>query len=247
MDLSQPDNLWTELESIINSVKYIIESNITMDEVNQKREQRLELIKKNCSNTQFIDPLPIPIVIVGNKNDLFENSGENFLRVKKISRTLEITLNLLLDPAIKKNTAIRLRAIAHSVGAALLYHSNRSAELTQALRHTLNHFAFKSPEVPIRKTVKDHNYPLMIWFGADNWDDIGTTQHRFIADPDISKRPLSNDDLPPDPALNKAFAEPIIDEWRARKLEELKQKITTDDDFIGIDFTSLNVPSVPSI
>lgn len=137
---------------------------------------------------------------------------------------------MILDPEIKKHVCRCLRSISHTVGAALLFYSTRNAGLSKIVRDACNHFAFGSPAQPIRQTVTDYNGPISIWFGKDSWKQIGVT-------PTNSERigialgthipQLDNgsdgDDLSAlsDPAQDAGFREPVIDELRFQKYEEL--------------------------
>lgn len=132
-----------------------------------------------------------------------------------------------IDPEIKKHVCRCLRSVAHTIGASLLYYSSNMSQLSKILRDSLNHCGFGSPSNPFRKTSTDYNGPLIVWHGQDSWKDIGVTPSNserigINYSTHIPQKGVESNDISlDDPAKDNAFKEPVIDELRAQKDEEL--------------------------
>lgn len=123
--------------------------------------------------------------------------------------------------------------MSHSIGAAMLYYSSKNSTLLKTVRDTFNHFGFGSPLQPFRGTITDYNSPLAIWFGQDSWreigisptnsEHIGLTLNSHIPQNRNDQADVINAEEEDDPAHDPGFREPVIDELRAQKDEELQK------------------------
>jgi dynein light intermediate chain 2 len=108
-------------------------------------KKRSERIWRGHEDAQQIDLLPIPVVVIANKYDVFLN--EETEKLKWMSRVL--------------------RYFAHKNGASLLYISSRDTRATTALRATLNHLIFGLPGKKMNQTEYTGN--ILITAGADSF------------------------------------------------------------------------------
>src|SRR5438067_1405647 len=76
------------------------------------------------------------------------------------------------DSEKKKQICRFLRLTAHINGAALLFTTIKSETLINKIRLTLGHLAFGATP-PIFAAALDHNKPLLVPFGGDNFELIG--------------------------------------------------------------------------
>lgn len=95
----------------------------------------------------------------------------------------------------------------------------------KVLRDALNSMAFNTVSKPIRTTNTDYMEPVIIPCGQDSWEkigkpssfmEIGSSFHMSLNIEPKKKKPL-----PKDPTKEGDFREPVIDEVRAQKDEEL--------------------------
>ncbi|KAH8409898.1 hypothetical protein KR009_000344 [Drosophila setifemur] len=211
LDLSQPQRFWADLECAYKGLRDTAQElmkNLT-PELREVLEQRcLERVgQQNSEDLANLEPLPFPVVIVGGKYDIFAGS----------------------DPAIRKHTCRCLRSMAHLIGGALLFYSQRMPKLAKVLRDTISHLGFGSPLHPFRSHVTDFNEPLCIWFGTDSWAKIGDTGAQSMErigatfGADVPQLQLEKHSLQEttNPAKDPGFKESLIDEMRAQKNEDL--------------------------
>ncbi|KAH8327810.1 hypothetical protein KR067_000546 [Drosophila pandora] len=211
LDLSQPQRFWTDLECAYKGLKDTAQQMMESlspelrEIVEQRTLERLGQQSKEDLGNQ--EPLPFPVVIVGGKYDVFAG----------------------LDPAVKKHTCRCLRSMAHLIGGALLFYSQRMPKLAKVLKDTICHLGFGSPAQPFRSYTTDFNEPLSIWFGTDSWSKIGDTGAQSVErigaafgvevpQLQLEKRKIQETT---DPAKDPGFKESLIDEMRAQKNEEL--------------------------
>ncbi|XP_055372816.1 cytoplasmic dynein 2 light intermediate chain 1 [Condylostylus longicornis] len=204
LDLSQTNRIWTDLSSALQGLRSAYNRLANGSEVIQHREQSEERVKKTHPDLGTMDLFWFPLVIIGGKYDIFQN----------------------FDPEIKKHVCRCLRSISHSLGAALVFYSNEIPKLSKTVRDTISHLGFGSPTNPFRSHSYDYNEPLMIWFGQDSWDKIGTTPGNFETiginfETHIPQVQPTKSILPDDPTFDPGFKETAIDEMRAQKDEEL--------------------------
>uniref|UniRef100_A0A182R7R5 Cytoplasmic dynein 2 light intermediate chain 1 n=1 Tax=Anopheles funestus TaxID=62324 RepID=A0A182R7R5_ANOFN len=205
LDLSQPDRLWTDLESVLNGLRQATGKHAAPGQIEEMKSLTAQRIGKEHPDLSTLELFPFPIVIVGGKYDVYQN----------------------LDSEVRKHVCRCLRSIAHTLGAALVYYSSKNSSLSKLARDTMNHLGFGSPSNPFRAAAFDHSSPLTIPFGADSWSRIGVTPsnserigHSFSTQ--IPHLPLANSAIvPDDPAKDAGFKEVTIDELRSQKNEEL--------------------------
>jgi dynein light intermediate chain 2 len=165
---------------------------------------------------EMMDPLLIPLVILGTKYDLFQD----------------------YDPEMRKVICRTLRFIAHRSGAHLLFFTTKQETLLGKMRSMVSHLIFATP---LSKTCQtDHSKPLLITAGQDSFQQIGSPplaegdigrvmaktptdlwKHAFTA-----KFPQQNSADPSmvaDPAKDRQFAEPAVDAMRQQKDQELER------------------------
>ena len=205
LDLSQPDRLWTDLESVLNGLKQATAKHAVAGQLEEMKELTAQRIGKEHPDLSTLELFPFPIVIVGGKYDIYQNQ----------------------DSEIRKHVCRCLRSIAHTLGAALVYYSAKNSSLSKLVRDTMNHLGFGSPSNPFRAASFDHSSPLAIPFGADSWARIGVTPSNserigLSFSTQIPQLPIGNGGiLPDDPAKDAGFKEASIDELRSQKDEEL--------------------------
>nr|AAY54788.1 IP11519p [Drosophila melanogaster] len=210
LDLSQPQRFWTDLECAYKGLRDTAQQMMekVTPELREILEQRtVERVGQQNKDSEKLDPLPFPVIIVGGKYDVF--SG--------------------FDPIIRKHTCRCLRSMAHLIGGALLFYSQKMPKLAKVLRDTICHLGFGSPAHPFRSHVVDFNEPLCIWFGTDSWSKIGDTGAQSVErigatfGMEVPQLQLEKQKLKEttDPAKDPGFKELVIDEIRSQKNEEL--------------------------
>lgn len=211
LDLSKPDRLWSDLERALNGLKQSLAENENIALLNSNSVNR---VGADHADVNTLTLLPVPVLIVGGKYDKFQD----------------------MDPEIKKHVCRCLRSIAHTIGAALLFVSNRDAAQMKILRDAFNHFGFGSPALPVRRTTTDYNGLISVWFGCDSWTQIGVLpSNSERIEMAFSKHipQTRRDDVGSDggfeqlvnPAKDPGFREASIDELRSQKDEELMRLI----------------------
>lgn len=207
LDLSQPDNLWTDLEIALHGLKQAFQS-IKIDDMELLTQQTKDRVGTGHSDLKTLELFSFPIILVGGKYDIFQD----------------------LDPEIKKHICRCLRSISHAIGSSLIFYSSKNSVLSKTMRDVLNHFGFGSPANPFRSTITDYNEPLIIPFGGDSWEKIGVvpTNSERIGIAYSTQIPQINTSLPDilnDPAKDSGFFETVIDELRTQKDQELLRLI----------------------
>ncbi|XP_068140936.1 LOW QUALITY PROTEIN: cytoplasmic dynein 2 light intermediate chain 1 [Drosophila tropicalis] len=211
LDLSQPQRVWTDLECAYKGLRET--ANHMLEQASPALKETLEqrslerIGQQHQGDLVTLDLLPFPVVIVGGKYDIFMD----------------------LDPALKKHICRCLRSMAHLIGGAVLFYSQKIPKLAKVLRDTISHLGFGSPAHPFRAHVTDYNEALSIWFGTDSWSKISDTGalsiERIGASLGVEVPQLQlekqQQQLPQDPAKDAGFRESVIDEMRAQKDEEL--------------------------
>ncbi|CAB4061193.1 DYNC2LI [Lepeophtheirus salmonis] len=184
-----------------------------MDYASIKNLNTNEELKEHPDRSK-IDPLPIPLVIIGGKYDEFQN----------------------FEPEQKKVICRALRYLAHHYGASLQFYSSRDPGLVKRGHDLLSHLAFETDHW--KGLSQDYNKPLFIPCGSDSLSQIAGTnsngEREFLGSftMDVWKQHYTTyfpqniserGDLPPNPANDSNFRETIIDQIRARKDQELER------------------------
>ena len=154
LDLSHPHKVLDSLLFWVQKLRERVDA--CLAEIRQrdpKAATKLELKQMKQWQThedkKAITPFPLPLVIIANKYDLFQN--EESERKKWMARTL--------------------RYFAHRYGATLMYCSQNDQRLTNPYRSVLTHFIFGGP---IRKFEQiDHSQPIVMSARADTLQSIG--------------------------------------------------------------------------
>ncbi|XP_043931007.1 cytoplasmic dynein 2 light intermediate chain 1 isoform X2 [Protopterus annectens] len=220
LDLSKPHDLWMTMEKLLQADR--IQVNKVLTELgktdsagaNELKRQIWKTVSKDHPDHELIDPFPIPLVIIGNKYDIFQD----------------------FDSEQRKVICKTLRCVAHYYGASLVFTSYKAEALVLKMRNLINHLAFGTER---NKAVSvDYNKPLYIPAGLDSFNQIGS-----LSDTDIGKlrtqkltevwkimfervfpaKSTSGMKDIKDPAKDPQYAEPEVDAMRAQKDQELEQ------------------------
>ena len=111
---------------------------------------RIRSVWEKHDDKSKVKPLPVSVVIVGSKFDIFANQYES---VKK------------------KQVCLALRYIAHANGCDLVFASIKEKLPSTLFKAMLSRYL--SPEVPLLKMERDHNQALNIYAGSDGFASIG--------------------------------------------------------------------------
>lgn len=202
LDLSQPKDLWTTIESAITQLRDVIQS-LAKDNYSAIMEVAALRLGEKYNDLSTLDVFPIPILIIGSKYDLFQN----------------------FEPEVKKQICRCLRSVAHLIGSSLIFYSMQMTTQNKILRDALNSMGFNSVSKPIRVTNTDYMEPIIIPCGQDSWEKIGRSSSFMEIGMTFTKslniEPRAKRQLPKDPTKEADFREPVIDEIRAQKDEEL--------------------------
>ncbi|CAF1602955.1 unnamed protein product [Rotaria sp. Silwood1] len=226
LDLSQPQELWHTYqilyEAIAKRVKYCISEAAKQNP--HIKDKLKEAILKRLGNAVRLDkgeiePLRIPLLIIGSKYDQFQT----------------------LEPDEKKSIIKTLRFLTYYHGATLMSYSEKQESVH--LRAIINHFLFdtalsnKQPQI-------DYQKPLYVKSGSETPEQIGpppipeyelgdVRENSPIAlwraayckrfPQEVEKRdPSSTQDYGRDPQ----YADASIDAMREQKMAELQRYLT---------------------
>lgn len=227
LNLSEPAELLTDLENALQGLKQSISNNYSENEVRQFRDKMLEQgTFKEHPDINTLEIMPCQIVLVGGLYDKFEN----------------------LDPEVKKHVVRFLRSVNHTLGASLVFYSTKVPSLSKTVRDVMNNLSFGSPQNPIRAHKTDYNEPILISQFSDSWEKIGvmpSNSEKFgIAFSSQIQQNKSNESRESsDPAKDPNFREPVIDDLRAMKDEELFRLIRNTE--MKVKFDSFNLTNSP--
>lgn len=224
IDLSKPKELWGTLTGVIKGIRDRVDR-VLSDLIAKDSRLPAYLRKKawgrigeDHPDKDLLDPLPIPLVILGSKYDLFQD----------------------FDSEHRKIICKTLRFVAHINGGSLHFISDKDEALLAKTKGLMNGLAFKS-STSTRGICLDHNKPLIVAAGADSLQQIGAPP---MTDGKLSARdpnPLElwheafDQFFPPDsaagsgsaegedPSKNPEFHEGPVDEMRAQKDELLER------------------------
>ncbi|CAF2015439.1 unnamed protein product [Rotaria magnacalcarata] len=156
LDLSQPQELWNTYQilydTIAKRVKYCI-SEAAKQNPNIKEKLKESILKRLGSTIRpekhDIEPLRIPLLIIGSKYDLFQT----------------------LEPDAKKSIIKTLRFLTYYHGATLMSCSEKQESVVH-LKSMMNHFLFDT-ELPNKQPQIDYQKPLYVKSGSETPDQIG--------------------------------------------------------------------------
>lgn len=227
LNLSEPSDLLTDLECALQGLKQSISNNYSDSEVRQFKEKILdEGSFKEHVDINTLEVMPCKIVVIGGMYDKFEN----------------------LDPEVKKHVVRFLRSVSHTLGAALVFYSTKVPSLAKTVRDIMNNLSFGSPQNPIRAHKIDYNEPILISHFSDSWEKIGVLPSNseriaitFSSQIQQSKLKENKEDV--DPTKDPNFREPVIDDLRTMKDEELFRLIKNSE--MKVKFDSFNLTTSP--
>ncbi|XP_050406960.2 cytoplasmic dynein 2 light intermediate chain 1 [Patella vulgata] len=220
LDLSAPNEMWFTLETLMTAARARIDSCISeMKADDSKIREKLhkkawERVGEDHPDKNMLDPMLIPLVIIGTKFDVFQD----------------------MDSEKRKVITKTLRFVSHVYGASLQFFSIKQEQLISKTRGLISHHLF---ETTASKTLQtDYNKPLQVPAGLDSLQQIGNPP---LSEQDIgrvhAKNPMelwkvaftgffpqentNNPGTVKDPAKDAQFAEPSIDKLRMQKDGEL--------------------------
>jgi len=218
LDLSKPQCLIQNAEVLLEGVKQRVDSVIKQ---NSRTHPKLlnDLMSaawsrvggKDKAENGAIQPFPVPLVVVGSKYDSYQN----------------------MESDDRKMVARFIRMFAFTHGAAVIFSSSKIENTMKGLRHVINALAFDGKLN--QKPVIDSKSPLYVPFGSDSLQSIVGSSDRSSSARNLlemwktkysSRFPAKSDDpkklSSDDPAKDKQFAEPKIDDLRLQKERELE-------------------------
>ncbi|KAL8611152.1 hypothetical protein ACOMHN_064442 [Nucella lapillus] len=221
LDLSQPQELWYTLETLLQSARARVETVVNeMKTSDPDLKDKLlkaawERVGEEHPDKSMMDPFLIPLVIVCSKYDLFQD----------------------FDSEKRKVICKTLRFVSHIYGASLQFFSVKQEQLVSRMRALISHHLFGT--TPSKSMQTEPNKPLFVPAGLDSIQQIGSPP---ISDKDIgrvqAKTPfdlwkvaftshfpqekLSDPSMVEDPAKDPQFKEHTIDTLRLQKDEELE-------------------------
>jgi dynein light intermediate chain 2 len=99
-----------------------------------------------------LSPLPIPVMVLGAKYDVFQN----------------------LDPAVRRPVVSALRFVSHLHGASFFAVSGKLRQTMSCFRAWMNHFVFRLEPKGVAKTkVVEGEAPPLVPPGSDTFESIG--------------------------------------------------------------------------
>ncbi|CAM9469936.1 unnamed protein product [Ectocarpus sp. 12 AP-2014] len=169
VDLSRPSSVIPHLLQWTDQIKACVK--VCVRELGKRDPTFGETLKRKTyaklgrdhPDLRAVRPCPVPLVIVGNKYDVFKNQ----------------------ESARKRILAQALRFVAHINGASLLFCSSREKKLKDILRLTLNTHLFRAGSRKSRETNPER--PLVVAAGCDSLDSIlkntppGTRRDDFLS------------------------------------------------------------------
>ncbi|XP_070697416.1 cytoplasmic dynein 2 light intermediate chain 1-like [Pempheris klunzingeri] len=226
LDLSKPNAMWATMEKLLQATQAHLEKVSSQTQQAQKakpgaKQQALvhsaaRVLPKDYPDRELISPFPVPLLIIGSKYDIFQESDSD--KKKVVSKTL--------------------RFIAHYYAASLIFTSIKSENLMSKTKNLFSHLAFGLDR---GKTVScDSTKPLVIPAGSDSFSQIGsppttdvdiTSLHaknpkdlwKKIYERVFPQENTSEQRELKDPAKDPQYSEPQIDAMRAQKDQELDQ------------------------
>lgn len=216
VNLAKPEELWYTLETCMDALEaYLKRALKTPEGVENKLEEKLQQLLKDRSDPEHPDinamkPFPLPLLITGGYYDGFQN----------------------MDSEKKKIVCRALRYFAHFHGASLQFYSATDSGLVKKARDVLSHHAFGSEAG--KGVSQDYNKPLIVPAWSDSFASISGQsgdsggeknlemwKHQFTTH--FPQSITEATALPEDPAKDPNFREPLIDQLRAQKDEDLER------------------------
>lgn len=227
LNLSEPGELSTDLESALQGLKQSISNNYSDGEIRQFKDKIVECnSSSDHPDINTLEIMPCTTIVVGGMYDKFEN----------------------LDPEVKKHVVRFLRSVSHTLGAALVFYSTKVASLSKTVRDIINNLSFGSPQNPIRSHKTDYNEPILISSFSDSWEKIGVMPSNseritITFSSQIQQSRSKENKETTDPAKDPNFREAVIDDLRAMKDEELFRLVKNSE--MKVKFDSFNLTNSP--
>uniref|UniRef100_A0A158Q743 Cytoplasmic dynein 2 light intermediate chain 1 n=1 Tax=Elaeophora elaphi TaxID=1147741 RepID=A0A158Q743_9BILA len=220
IDLTAPYDMWNTFYTLLDKARIIVDN--AMRQFLKKSSDSYEAfmidrktIFKEHKDAKYIDPFPIPLILLGAKYDEFQN----------------------FEPQQRKNICKFLRFMAHANGATLAMSSTKMESLVTKARILISSVVFGTTAP---KTIcTDHNKPLSVPRGADSLMDIGApplintslslvgaTNPRDIwreAFLELFPPKEKHNEVEGNPAEDMQHKEPEIDELIEQRTRELEQ------------------------
>ncbi|CAM9966207.1 unnamed protein product [Scytosiphon promiscuus] len=169
VDLSKPSSVIPYLLHWTDQIKACVK--VCVRDLAKRDSSFAEALKKKTyaklgrdhPDLRAVRPCPVPLVIIGNKYDIFKNN----------------------ESARKRTLAQALRFVAHINGASLLFCSSKEKRLKEVFRQTLNSHLFRSNSR--KSTETNPERPLAVTAGSDSLDAIlkatpaGTRREDFVS------------------------------------------------------------------
>ncbi|VBB34042.1 unnamed protein product [Acanthocheilonema viteae] len=220
IDLTAPYDMWSTFYTLLDSARGIVDNAIQQFVKKSSDSDEAFMVDrkaafKNHKDAEYIDPFPIPLILLGAKYDEFQD----------------------YEPEQRKNICKFLRFLAHTNGATLAMFSSKMEKLVTKIRILLSSVVFGATAP---KTIcTDYNQPLSVPCGADSLVDIGAPplinsslsligamnprdiwhEAYFELFPAREKHNEREDD----PAEDMQHREPEIDELIEQRTRELEQ------------------------
>ncbi|XP_021923284.1 cytoplasmic dynein 2 light intermediate chain 1 isoform X2 [Zootermopsis nevadensis] len=223
LDLAVPQQLWFTLETLIQNLHAALRKQASAlsgkdagQFIQKLQEEAWKRVGRENEDKEYMDPFPVPLVILGGKYDIFQD----------------------FDSEKKKVVCRCLRYVAHTLGATLQFYSLKDSGLVKKAKDLLNHHGFGAP--PGKSISQDYNKPLLIPAGSDSNQQIGglgatrtgtiskgpgaaIDRWKHIFTTHFPQETSEKSVMPEDPAKDLNFQEPIIDSLRAQKDDELER------------------------
>ncbi|KAF4517361.1 hypothetical protein B566_EDAN014162 [Ephemera danica] len=214
LDLSRPQHLWGVLEAVTSIVRKLTTKLAEMEPQPHKlMEQAWERVGEAHKGEEYIDPFPIPLVIIGTKYDIFQN----------------------LETEKKKVVCRCLRYAALSLGASLYFSNVKDSGVSKRIKDVLTHHAFGTAAP--KSICQDVSKPLSIPCGVESLQLIGgpgatstfkshsaaMERWKLTYTALYPQEDTETAEFPDDPGKDPNYAEPEIDKLRAQKEEELEK------------------------
>uniref|UniRef100_A0A8D3DM90 Cytoplasmic dynein 2 light intermediate chain 1 n=1 Tax=Scophthalmus maximus TaxID=52904 RepID=A0A8D3DM90_SCOMX len=175
LDLSKPNVLWGTMEKLLQAAQAQLEKVSSQSQQAEKVKAQAKHqvsapsaargLPKDYPDRELISPFPVPLLIIGNKYDIFQEFDSE--KRKVVSKTL--------------------RFVSHYYGASLIFTSIKSESLISRAKSFFSHLAFGLER---GKTVSfDSSKPLIIPAGSDSFSQIGTPP---VTDVDITSLHAKN-------------------------------------------------------
>lgn len=215
VDLSLPNELLITLSTLLDALHQAISHILESKDLKKPNLKEIltasawKRIGENHSDRSNIRPFLVPLVIIGGKYDIFQN----------------------FEPEQRKVVCRTLRYFAHVHGATIQFFSLKMENLVTRCRVLLSHLVFGT--TLSNYISQDYNKPLMVPVGTDSFQQIGVLPGMETTIPSpaawmnaykaVFPQTSRRSELPVDPGRDPNFKEPLIDNLRAQKDEELER------------------------